>query len=185
MRKIILAAILALAAPAAFAADDKPGKAPQWFLDDIKQLSADGGRWIADNSAYKNENEPFDSYGTEWRSGFDGDTMTGRLFGIKDGKELTFDFWEFRQYWHPGRMEGVVEQFGWGGVLGAGVLAQDGVGTVSDQVFYNIDGSTTRTGHKSRFPDKDTHVTESFDIVDGEWKPRRSYTWKRQPADKK
>ena len=184
MRTLALAIFLALAATAG-QAQAQPGRAPQWFLDDIKQLTADGGRWIADNSAYESENEPFEAYGTQWVSGFDGDTMTGRLFGVKDGAELTFNFWEFRQYWHPGRKEAVVEQFGWGGALGAGSLMRDGAGTVSTQTFYNADGSTTRTGHKSAFPDEDTYVTESFDIVGDEWKARRSYVWKRQPADKK
>lgn len=158
-------------------------KPPQWYLDDIQRLTADGGRWIADNSDYKSESEPFEAYGTEWVSGFDGDTMTGRLFGIKDGKELTFNFWEFRQYWHPGRNEAIVEQFGWGGALGVGVLDEDGAGTVSEQIFYNPDGSTTRTGHKSAFTDNTTYMTESYDIADDEWKPRRSYKWKRQPAE--
>ncbi|HNR78396.1 MAG TPA: hypothetical protein PKM48_14780 [Parvularculaceae bacterium] len=152
---------------------------PQWYLDDIKALSAAGGRWIADNAQYKNEQEQFESYATEWRSEFDGHTMSGRLFGFKDGKETSFDFWSFRQYWHPGRNEAVVEQFGWGGALGVGPLTENDGGTMSDQTFYNADGSVTRVGHKSRFLDENTYLTESFDIVDGEWKPRRSYQWKR------
>ena len=183
MRSFILALCGFLAAGTATAQPAE--RAPQWYLDDIKTLSAEGGRWIADNSEYKSENEPFEAYGTEWMSGFDGDTMTGRLFGVKDGKDLAFDFWEFRQYWRPDKREAVVEQFGWGGALGLGVLRQDGSGTLSDQTFYNADGSVTRTGHKSHFPDKDTYVTESFDIVGDAWKPRRKYVWKRQSADKK
>jgi hypothetical protein len=155
---------------------------PQWYLDEIKSLSAAGGRWIADNSAYKSEIEPFDSYGTEWKSGFDGDTMVGRLFGFRDGKQTTFDFWEFRQYWHPGRIEAVIEQFGWGGAIGVGALEEDGDGSRSDQTFYSSDGTLTRTGHKSRFADANTYVTESFDIVDGEWRPRRKYVWRRLPS---
>lgn len=179
----ILALLLALALPAAAGDDDPAAKAPQWYLDDIARLTTEGGRWIADNSAYKSESEPFDAYGTEWRSGFDGDTMTGRLFGLKDGKEIAFDFWEFRQYWHPGDKRAVVEQFGWGGALGVGTLVQAPSGTYSDQQFYNADGTLTRTGHASEFPDADTHVTQSYDIVDGEKTPRRKYIWKRQPKE--
>lgn len=154
----------------------EPVAPPQWFLDDIEAHTAGGGRWVADNSAYQGENEPFDAYVLEWKAGFDGMTMTGRLFGLADGKE-TPAFWEFRQYWHPGRNEAVVEQFGWGGAMGIGTLTQDGV---SDQTIYNADGSTARIGHRAELVDADTRVQASFDIDDGEWRPRRTYTWIRQ-----
>lgn len=183
MKNLLAALIALLSAPGLAFAADAPAKAPQWYLDDIANLTANGGRWIADNSDYKNENEQFDAYGVEWKSGFDGDMMTGRLFAIKDGKETPFNFWEFRQYWHPARGEAVVEQFGWNGVVGIGVLRKDGDGTLSDQEFFNPNGAVTRTGHKSAYPDKDTHITDSFDIVDGEWRPRRKYVWKRQPKE--
>ncbi|MGD9800545.1 MAG: hypothetical protein AB7F91_17035 [Parvularculaceae bacterium] len=178
-----LLAALAFAGLAAFPALAEKSAPPQWYLDDIKTLSAAGGRWIADNADYKSEEEPFESYGTEWKSRFDGATMTGRLYGYKDGAQTAFDFWEFRQYWHPGRNEAVVEQFGWGGAVGVGALQEDDGGTRSDQTFHNSDGSVTRTGHKSRFTDENTFVTESFDIVGDEWKPRRKYVWKRVPEE--
>jgi hypothetical protein len=183
MRLVVTALLWLLAAPAFAETKPEPIAPPQWYLDDIKNLAADGGRWIADNSAYKSEQEPYEAYGVEWVSGFDGATMTGRLFGLKEGKE-TVNFWEFRQYWRPDKKEAVVEQFGWGGAVGIGALVQDGAGTKSDQTFYNADGSISRTGHRSSFPDKDTHVTDSFNIVDGKWKPHRSYTWKRQAVEK-
>lgn len=185
MRSIIAAFVLGFWPPAAVTAAEPATRAPDWFRSEIAQLSAEGGRWIADNAAYRSENEPFEAYGTEWISGFDGDTMRGRLFGVKDGNETAFDFWEFRQYWHPGRKEGIVEQFGWSGALGAGSITQDDGGTKSEQVFYNPDGSVTRTGHIAKFTDANTYVTESFDIIGDEWRPRRTYVWKRQPkADK-
>ena len=89
---------LLLAIPAAALAGDEasPATPPAWFLEEIATLTANGGRWVTDNSAYKNENEPFEAYGMVWSSSFDGVTMTGRLFGIKDGVE-TGNFWEFRQ----------------------------------------------------------------------------------------
>ena len=182
--KSLLAALVALFAMQGLAfGGDAPAKAPQWYIDDIAMLTAEGGRWIADNSEYKSENEQFDAYGVEWKSGFDGDMMTGRLFGVKDGKDTPFDFWEFRQYWHPARGEAVVEQFGWNGVIGVGVLEQDGDGTKSDQGFFSPNGPATRTGHRSSFSGKDAYVTESFDIVGDEWRPRRKYVWKRQPKE--
>jgi hypothetical protein len=178
MRFLALAVLSGALVPAPAAAEP-----PQWFLEEITSLTADGGRWVADNSGYRNENEPFEAYVVEWTSGFDGATMTGRLFGLKDGAE-TPAFWEFRQYWHPGRNEAVLEQFGWGGAIGAGVMTRERDTTITDQVFYQGDGAARREAHRGEFRDSKTHVTESFDIVDGEWKPRRTYVWKLQPAEK-
>lgn len=183
--RAFLVALAFLIFPSVCPAADPATKAPDWLRTEISRLSAGGGRWVADNSAYKSENEPFEAYSTEWRSSFDGDAMSGRLFGFRDGVQTKADFWEFRQYWHPGRQEAVLEQFGWGGAFGSGGLVEDGAGTKADQTFYRPDGSTARTGHKSWFEDDDTYVTESFDIIDGAWKPHRKYVWKRQPADKK
>ena len=153
---------------------------PDWFLEEIRLLTSGSGRWIADNSAYRSDEEPYDAYVTEWRASFDGTTMTGRLYGLRDG-EPSVDFWEFRQYWHPGRNEAVLEQFGWGGTVGIGTARRDGDETRTDQTFHTADGGTNRVGHVGRFPDDVTHVTDSFDVdAEGTWVPRRSYTWKRE-----
>jgi hypothetical protein len=182
MRAIFVVLALFIAAPA-FAAD---GVAPPaWFLDEIKSLTSGGGRWIADNAAYKSKDEPYEAYGVEWRSGFDGATMTGRLFGLKGGAEVG-PFWEFRQYWSPGDGVAILEQFGWGGAIGRGRLTQDANGqTIADQEFTAPGRPARREGHKSRFADEVTHTTESFDIVDGVWTARRRYEWKlTAPAGK-
>jgi hypothetical protein len=184
MKNFITVALLLFGAPnVTFAQDaNSPGAAPRWFIDEIATLTAGSGRWIADNSEYKGEQEPYEAYGTEWTASFDGTTMSGRLFGLKDGKE-TANFWEFRQYWHPGRREAVVEQFGWGGTVGIGTAWPDGDQTKSDQTFFAPDGSVRRTGHISGFPDRDTHTTDSYDIEGDVWTARRSYTWHRTPED--
>lgn len=176
--RIILVAIFALFSSVALAEEAQPAAAPQWFLDEIAALTADGGRWIADNTAYKSEQEQWDAYGVEWKSSFDGTTMSGRLFAMKDGKEIG-DFWEFRQYWHPGRKEAILEQFGWNGIVGAGKVWRDGDQTKMDQTFFTVDGVESRTGHIGALPDANTHVTESFTITGDEWKPNRKYVWKR------
>ena len=178
LRPLLLSMIL-LAAPAVALAQP-----PGWFAEEIKALTAEGGRWVADNSAYKSGDEPFDAYVIEWKAGFDGLTMTGRLFGIKDGVE-TPAFWEFRQYWHPGRAAAVLDQFGWGGAVGSGMMvrATDGV-TVTDQTFFQLDGTARREGHRSHFRDGETHVTQSFDIAGDTWTPRRTYVWKLQKKDR-
>lgn len=173
--RIFILSMALLAAPVCAMA-----QSPAWFVDEIKTLTAESGRWVADNSAFKSEGEPFEAYVIEWKAGFDGHTMTGRLFGLKDGVE-TPSFWEFRQYWHPGRAEATLDQFGWGGVLGSGPMTREGAGvTVTDQTFYQPDGTSRREGHRSYFRDAQTHVTESFDIAGDKWTPRRTYIWKRQ-----
>lgn len=154
--------------------------APQWYLDDIERLTRDGGRWIASNEDYQNDDEPFEAYGIEWEKGY-ANSITGRLFAIQDGEE-TGDFWRFRQYWHAGKGKAVVEQFGFGGAIGVGAVWPEDDAFRMVQTFYGPDGSAREAGHLSDYPDNDTHLTQSFDIVDGEWTPRRLYTWKRQPA---
>ena len=155
-----------------------PAKAPTWFLEEIATLTSDGGRWVADNSEYKSEQETYDAYVTEWVASFDGTVMSGRLYARKDGKD-TGNFWEFKQYWHPQRQVAVVEQFGWGGTVGIGTQWREGVETKASQNFYSVDGTVSVTGHVSSFPTKDSQVTASFDIDGDTWTPRRKYIWVR------
>lgn len=159
-------------------ADDPPGP-PDWFLNEIETLTAGSGRWVTSNEQYQSDDEPYDHYVTEWRASFGGTTMTGRLYGLIDG-EASPTFWEFRQYWHPGKDVAVVEQFGGGGRIGLGTAWHKDGTTRSEQVFHAPDGSSSTVGHQSRFPDERTHVTESFDVKGSSWTPRRSYTWYRK-----
>lgn len=136
MNKIMIMGLL-LAVPAIANADDEKAvePAPQWYLAEIQKLSAGSGRWVADNSAYQTDTEPYESYVTEWVASFDGTTLRGRLFGIVQGEE-TPNFWEFRQYWHPGRAEVVIEQFGGQGAVGIGTMQMDNGKIRSDQSFW-------------------------------------------------
>jgi hypothetical protein len=182
MKSTAIVLLLILCAGSVLSEESRPqGAAPEWFLQEIATLTAGSGRWIADNSEYQSEQEPYDAYGTEWTASFDGTTMSGRLFAIKDGRE-TGPFWEFRQYWHPGHEEAMLEQFGWGGTLGIGTMWSEGGKTKSDQTFYTIDGGISRSGHVSHFPGSDIHITKSFDIEGDEWISRRTYTWHRAPS---
>lgn len=176
--QLIASALAAAAMVSTASAEDASAAAPEWFLEEIRVLTADGGRWIADNSQYRNDQETFEEYGIEWRASFEGTSMTGRLFGLRGGKEVG-DFWELRQYWHPGRKEAVLEQFGWRGALGTGRIWRDGAMTKMDQTFYWGDGSVSRDGHIAAFPDADTHDTQSFTIDGNAWMAKRRYVWKR------
>ncbi|MEZ5894256.1 MAG: hypothetical protein R3C58_14070 [Parvularculaceae bacterium] len=175
---IFIVLLFAFLSPAS-AADAASKPAPQWYLDDIEFLTSGSGRWVASNAAYQSDDEPMTAYVIEWNKGY-ANSMTGRLFGIVDGKE-TQDFWRFRQYWHPGEGKAYLEQFGIGGAFGVGPMQREDDKTKMEQVFYAPDGSASVTGHLSHNPGAHTHVTDSFDVIDGEWKPRRSYTWHREP----
>lgn len=156
---------------------------PEWFRDDVRALSADGGVWVADNAAYRSEDEPFDAYGITWTSSFDDTTLSGRLYGLRDGVDVG-TFWEFRQYWDPLRGVAVLEQFGHGGMVGIGTAkpGEDGV-MVSDQTFARPGGPSWRSGHRNRFLGTGRYETRSFDIVDGAWKAKRVYVWVRQGTE--
>ncbi|MDX1517514.1 MAG: hypothetical protein R3288_11780 [Woeseiaceae bacterium] len=173
-RIVVMLAIASL--PVTAATSDR--EAPAWFLEEIAMLTAGDGRWTADNSEYRSADEPYDAYVTEWRASFGATTLSGRLFGLKNGEQST-DFWEFRQYWDPEAREAVVLQFGWGGRVGIGTAWQQDGRTHSLQTFSAPDGSPHQAGHISWFEDDVTHVTESFDVVDGAWQPRRRYEWRR------
>ena len=155
-----------------------PAPAPQWYLDDIAFMTRDGGRWIAPNADYQNENEPFEAYGLEWKMDY-ANSITGRLFGIQDGEE-TGDFWRFRQYWNAHEGRAIIQQFGFGGAIGVGTMEHVDGATKMEQMFFGPDGVATPTGHIAH-NDGEKHVTASYTITDDVWEKDRQYTWERQP----
>lgn len=147
---------------------------PEWFLNDIQQMT---GTWVADNSPYVSEQEPYPYYASEWKPGLDNKSLTGRLYGItKEGREI--NFWEFRQYWDNESSEAKVIQFGRGNMIGQGKYYP-----VSDQILNSIqtfslpDGRKWVEKHESSIR-KDTLITTSFDLKkDGDWEKKRTYYW--------
>ena len=147
---------------------------PDWVQEEMEVMI---GRWIADNSAYQSEDEPYESYGIEWSWGIGEGSVVGRLFGLHDGEEVG-PFWDFRQFWHPGEEQLMVYQFGWGGVVGVGPVERvDEHTSRLLQTFYDPDGSTRRVGHRTERRDG-VERGQSFDVSeDGTWTERRTYTW--------
>ncbi len=185
----ILTALLLLAVSLQFAqAEDEvtsTSAPPDWYKEDVQFMSRDGGKWLTDNSEYKSDEEPFEAYVTEWVAGPANASLSGKLYGLKDG-EPSEAFWHFSEYWDPATEKVVLQQYGWGGIgKGTSEPSADEAGvTLIFQTFDNFDGSSFRTGHKSTKPDADTHVTTSFEIDgEGNWKKRRHYVWKHQPTD--
>ena len=167
---------------AAAAPSPPPSALPQWYEDQIAFMTQQSGRWIADNSQYKSETEPFDAFGMEWTPGIGGKSLKGRLFALRDGQEVA-TFWEFRTFWHPGEKEVVILQFGGNGVVGPGTVTSEGPGkTRSVQEFFRPDGGSTKVLHESEQQEGGIRITRAYDLApDGATIPRRTYIWKVQP----
>ena len=154
---------------------------PDWFLADIAAMTRDGGRWIADNA---NPDEPYRQWGLEWRASPDGKSMSGRLFGMRDGADEV-DLWHFRQFWHPGERRAYVMQWGGDGMYGVGEITRTGDGSgMLEQTFWLADGRTFSVGHMFR-TQGDERETEQYDILPGQsaWRLNHRLTWRRQARD--
>jgi len=149
---------------------------PQWFLDDLEESI---GTWIADNSEYKSDEEPYEKYGLEWKYGIGNTSLIGRMFAYQDGKEIG-PFWQFRQYWDNESGQAVVLQFGWYGEIGAGTYRPLEDGSVEViQNFVKPNGETRPVRHINKVAD-DHFSSTSFEMQDGEWvQDRSTYIWKK------
>ena len=154
---------------------------PRWFGEHMEYMTGGTGRWIADNTPFISETEPYDSYGTEWKWGIGRKSMTGRLFGLKEGKE-SGDFWQFRVFWHPGESRAHIHQYAGTGLVGIGTMDSTAGGMIrTEQQFYGTDGTVFSVGHETWEWDGDHH-TQSYDITtEGGWEKRRYYIWKPAP----
>jgi hypothetical protein len=173
VRLLLIGGLLAGSDPSSLPAQAQP---PRWFLDEVTGATAGTGRWIADNRVYTGPDEPADEYGLEWRQGPGGVSMMGRLFGLRDGREIA-TYWQFLFYWHPARQVAVILQVSASGVVGEGTIREREGGTVAEQVFHSMDGGSRRIRHESEVGPTERR-DRSSDWVEGSWRPGRSYTWR-------
>lgn len=152
---------------------------PAWFQQEAARLSQGSGRWLTDNSRYRSEQEPSDTYGVEWHSDAVGTGLDGRLFGNADGKEIA-EYWRFTLRWNPGsgQVDVVQTGTGTGAAMGTGTLAGFEAATLMEQKFSLPDGRSWRTLHHAWFENEE-HVTRAYDWTRGEWQPGRTYRWHR------
>jgi len=150
---------------------------PDWFLQDIETKTRGSGIWITDNSAYREEDGGIEAYGIEWKKGIGGMSVVGRLFSLRDGEELA-THWEFRSFWHPVEKVAKAYQFGADGTLGQGDAhpGPDPGSMIVEQTFAAPDGTVTRIRHETR-TEGDHETGRSLNWIDGQWQPRRTYTW--------
>lgn len=186
MKNVLMLAIIFIGFVSAAHSQNNPDQAgmPQWLKSHFEFMTEGTGRWITDNSKFKSENEPFDEYGTEWAWGVGKKSIKGRLFGLKDKKEVA-TFWEYRVFWHPLEKRAVFQQFGAGGVFGIGEMRVIGLPdgkseNLTEATFYNPDGTNRKDLHKLT-ENKDEHTTQSFSFENGSWELRRIYIWRRAP----
>ncbi len=163
-------------------AQNKANTMPKWLQEHMEYMTEGTGRWITDNSKYKSEKEPFDEYGLQWKWGIGKKSIKGRLFALKDKKEVA-TFWEFSLFWHPKKRQATLQQFGGTGVFGIGEMRNIKMGNITERMtemtFYNLNGTSWKDLHKV-FEKKDEHRTISFGFKDGSWAKQREYVWKRE-----
>lgn len=157
-------------------------EAPKWLLEEWGHLTQGSGIWIADNTTYKTNEEPFDSYRLEWKWGLGHNGIVGTLSGIVAGKEPVA-FWELRTFWHPGEAKALAEQFSGNGTYGVGEIQKESDSTNKMlQSFFTLQGQSYQVGHISQTSTEE-HTSTSFSINDsGSWIPDRTYVWKPEPA---
>jgi hypothetical protein len=149
---------------------------PDWFLEDLRNHI---GVWKTDNSSYKSKDESMDAYGIEWGWGVDQKSITGHLYGFKDGTK-TADFWQFRYYWDPGEGKAIIVQYGYGGGLGKGFVQPRGKGeSESIQTFFTPGQAARKVKHIETISG-DTQTSTSFRLGENEeWIKDRHYIWHR------
>jgi len=169
-----LLALLSFRPPAPEAQRPAP---PAWFLEHLQEQMQHGGLSVADNSDYQSPQEPAEAYAVQWRWGPGQKSLFGRLYAIEAGQAQA-DAWQLRSFWHPGKHQAMVQQFGADGSYAEGHLLplKEG-GTQLEQTFFAPDGSERRVRHENSAIVDGEHAGTSFKRVGEEWQPERSYIW--------
>ena len=150
---------------------------PKEVLADWENLTQSGGNWVADNAAYKNDNEPFEAYGLTWTWGFAKKSVNGTLYGIRDGKK-TGTFYEFKMFYHPKENKTIYYQFGTDGTVGEGEVKIFGAMSEILTTFYMPGGDSYKQRHEEEKKNGQRH-SQDFNLKnDGTWEKGRTYVWK-------
>lgn len=164
-------------APAA-QASQQAGSLPEWVQADWEYYTQGAGKWIADNGAYQNEDEPWEAYRLEWSWGPGKKTLKGRLLAMKDGKDVGV-IYEYLSYWHPAQRRVVLNQWGSDGTYGTGTMTASGERTTeSRQSFFGPDGGGFQVMHRAEKLEGEARL-QSFRLsTEGVWEQGRRYVWK-------
>lgn len=149
------------------------------WKEGLEYMTRGGSHWRTSNADYRQEGEP-EAYGIRFEIARGGLAARGCLWGETDG-EVVDVYWDFFMGWDPVNERGILYQSHPSGLIGIGEeTLHDGPVTESVQTFVDLEGASSRLKHRLVKVDADTHRTESFNEKDGEWVPRRTYTWLRR-----
>ncbi|MEP1097503.1 MAG: hypothetical protein ABJG78_20470 [Cyclobacteriaceae bacterium] len=137
------------------------------------------GEWVAPNP-YESEEVPFDSYGMKFEIAPGGMALNGKLYALKNGKEVK-TLWTFLNYWNPGKQKLVHLQYGNNPGLGNIAIGEESAPedwhkSKSTTTSYKDDGTSFKAGHESEHLGNKI-ISNSFNIIDSEWKPRGKFIW--------
>jgi len=177
--RVLTVALIGVCAAAPVPNADEGSGPPEWFRQHLAYLTAGDGTWVADNSGFKSDDEPYDAYEVIYVWGAGRQTASGSIRAYKDGKR-TGVIWDYKVFWDPSTRRCVIEQWGFGGVYGVGETRQVDENTLrSEQTFYGPDGSGRRSAHDWIVDTPLKHTTHSFSFENDAWKATRTYVWKR------
>lgn len=153
---------------------------PGWWAGHVDYISREGGTWVTPNPAAAGDPAAPDSFGMTWTATNDGYGLSGRLYGLKDGREVA-EFWTFREFYHPGDGRIIFEQWGGPGAYGLGETVMTGPGAFRiDQTFWLADGRNWRERHEAA-EGPGGYETRVFDIgAKGELTVQGLSLWRRR-----
>lgn len=182
------AGVWALALAGGLGHQELQGQAGALSLEEVRGqfegMARAGGYWVTSNDRYAT---PESGEPDEYRMAFvlapDGHSISGCMWGAP-ATEGAGPFWYFFHAWDPTTSSILAYQSSPGGgvAIGREVRSPDG-GMESIQTLKFPGGENQRVRHLNRPLHADTLESASFDgSADGEWQPRRSYTWTWRPS---
>lgn len=150
---------------------------PDDLLKNWEILTSKSGIWTTDNSKYKSQNEPYDQYQLFWKFDDAKNSLTGKLYGIQEGKEKT-EFWNFHTFWDAVKQKAIVFQISPNGSYG--IAESEMLSDSLEQslgVFHYSNGLSESSKHQS-ITKPTEHTTISFSMDEnGNWIKNRTYVW--------
>lgn len=137
------------------------------------------GIWLTSNARYQEEDGGIDRYGMAYTLHPGGLAATGCLWQEQDGT-VTGVPWQFFMAWDPIQRAGIIYQSSPNGLVAMG-YERPGSADWPElvQEMWTPDGTMLRVGHFEELDGPDRRISRSVGWSDGDWHPRRSYTWVR------
>ena len=159
----------------------EPSRSITAWKEHLEFLTRDGSWWWTTNAEYATD-DGVDAFGMRYVPVPGNVASRGCLWGIRAAEHLAVA-WHFFQAWDPSANAPFFHQSAPSGAMGMGTgWTLEGDSHTQEQVFLFPDGTTSRVSHRTVRIGPDTMITESQVWAEGQWVPRRSYTWVRRQA---